>query len=93
MAFNTQTAPAPAAAPTNDSWKAQAFLNIYMPKTGAEGGRIKVGAIPLKAAKKLDASMIERLSTGGPEALQAFANIVEWDFQMVEEGKPADLPF
>ena len=92
MAFNPGNT-APVAATTNDSWKAQAFLNIYIPKKGVEGGRIKVGAIPLKSAKKFDASVIERLSSGGPEALQAFAAVVEWDFNLVDDSKPADLPF
>lgn len=92
MAFNSGNT-APVAAPTNDSWKAQAFLNLYVPKPGVEGGRIKIGAIPLKSAKKFDAKMIERLSSGGPEALQAFANCVEWDFNLVDDSKPADLPF
>ena len=77
----------------NDNWKAQAFLNLYLPKPGVEGGRIKVGAIPLKNARKFDAKMIERLNHGGPEALQAFANCVEWDFQMADSAVPAELPF
>ena len=80
-------------APRDDNWKAQAFLNIYLPKPGVEGGRIKVGAIPLKNARKFDAKMIERLNHGGPEALQAFANCVEWDFQMADSAVPAELPF
>lgn len=32
----------------NDAWKAQAFINLYLP--GAEGKNTKLHAIPLKAA-------------------------------------------
>ena len=77
----------------NDSWKAQAFINIYLPKPGAEGGRIKIGALPLKSARKFDAKLIERLSTGGPDALAAMANVIELDFQLVDGTDAPELPF
>lgn len=77
----------------NDNWKAQAFLNIYLPKPGSEGGRIKIGALPLKTNRKFDAKMIERLSTGGPEALAAMAKVVEWDFQLADGTEAPELPF
>ena len=34
---------------TNDSWKAQGFLNLYLPSKN--GSRRKLGAIPLKYSK------------------------------------------
>ena len=51
MAFATSSAPAqsPAAAPTNENWKAQGFLNFYLP--AKNGQRRKLGAIPLKDSK------------------------------------------
>lgn len=45
MAFNTNTAAAPAT-PANDNWKAQGFLNLYLPTP--DGGRAKLGFIALK---------------------------------------------
>lgn len=38
-----------AQAQSNDNWKAESFLNIYLPSAG--GGRVKLGAIPLKKDK------------------------------------------
>jgi hypothetical protein len=33
----------------NDNWKATGFINIFLPSK--EGGRVKLGAIPLKASR------------------------------------------
>ena len=52
MAFATSSASAQsstAAAPTNENWKAQGFLNLYLP--AKNGQRRKLGAIPLKDSK------------------------------------------
>ena len=74
--FNTQAA----AAQSNDDWKAQAFLNVWLPtKTG---GRRKVGAIPLKLSRAGDAQLIEFLTSGGEEALRTLVNKLEFDFQL-----------
>ena len=89
MAFNQ--AAVPSAAQANDNWKAQAFLNIYLPRGE---GRIKVGALPLKASKKLEAAIIKRLSED-PDALQAMVNKLEYEFNLVDDPKapPPVLPF
>jgi len=47
MAFQSNTASVTTA---NDSWKAQGFLNLYLPAKDG-GKRRKLGAIPLKEAK------------------------------------------
>lgn len=73
----------------NDNWKAQAFINIYVPR--ADGSKAKIGAIPLKTAKKLEAALIERLKT--EEGLKAFANNVLFDFQMADNDAPVELAF
>ena len=73
--FNTNTA----AAQANDDWKAQAFLNIWLPTKA--GGRRKVGAIPLKTNRAGDAQLIEFLS-GGEDALRSLVNKLEFDFQL-----------
>lgn len=50
MAFaSAQTAQTPAASPSNENWKAQGFLNLYLP--ARNGQRRKLGAIPLKDSK------------------------------------------
>lgn len=60
MAFNRSTSPA--AAPVNDSWKAQGFLNLYLPAKDAKGGRRKLGAIPLKEAKPAEKQLMDWLN-------------------------------
>lgn len=60
MAFNTNTNTA--SAPSNDSWKAQGFLNLYLPSKDGKGGRRKLGAIPLKEAKPAEKQLMEWLN-------------------------------
>ena len=50
MAFSTSnTARNNQASDNNESWKAQGFLNLYLP--GKDGSKRKLGAIPLKESK------------------------------------------
>ncbi len=49
MAFNSSSAAAATPATQSENWKAQGFLNLYLPSKG--GQRRKLGAIPLKDAK------------------------------------------
>ena len=77
MAFQN-TARNTQAAAADDSWKAQAFINMYVPTP--EGGRRKIGALALKDSKAFDAVLIERLST--EEGMQAFVDAVQFDFQL-----------
>ena len=74
--FNTNTA----AAQVNDDWKAQAFLNVWLPTKG--GGKRKVGAIALKTSRAGDAQLIEFLTSGGEDALRSLVNKLEFDFQL-----------
>lgn len=77
----------------NDNWKAQAFLNFYLPKANGEG-RHKIGAIPLKDARKYEANLIKRLSED-PEALKKMLGMLQIDFQLVDgpQATPSQLPF
>ena len=75
----------------DDSWKAQAFVNIWMPT--ADGGRRKVGSLPLKDSRAWDAVAIQRLQTGGEDALRAFASAIEFDFQMAVSDKEVSAGF
>ena len=74
--FNTNTA----AAQANDDWKAQAFLNVWLPTKA--GGKRKVGAIPFKISRAGDAQLIEFLAGGGEDALRSLVNKLEFDFQL-----------
>ena len=49
MAFATSSAATAQSSTTNESWKAQGFLNFYLP--AKNGQRRKLGAIPLKDSK------------------------------------------
>lgn len=60
MAFNTNTATA--STQSNDSWKAQGFLNLYLPSKDGKGGRRKLGAIPLKDAKPAEKQLMAWLN-------------------------------
>lgn len=77
----------------NDNWKAQAFLNFYLPKANGEG-RHKIGAIPLKDARKYEANLIKRLSED-PEAIKKMLGMLQIDFQLVDgpQATPSQLPF
>jgi hypothetical protein len=83
MAFNTgvQRNQNTNAAQQNDSWKAQAFINIYIPTP--DGGKRKLGSIPLKDSKQFDAKMIERLKEEG--GLEALHDALIIDFQMADK--------
>lgn len=82
MAFQT-TAPANNAA-TNESWKAQGFLNFYLP--GKNGSRKKLGAIPLKESKANEKQLLQWL-TEDPSRVSLILEKLELEFQSV---LPAD---
>ena len=74
----------------NDDWKAQAFINIYIPTP--DGGRRKLGSIPLRESKSFEKAVIERLKEeGGLESLQ---EVAIFDFQLADkEVKTSDVGF
>ena len=59
---NKTNAPSNVPAPRNgdDSWKAQGFLNLYLP--GKDGARRKLGAIPLKESKASEKQLLAWLN-------------------------------
>lgn len=73
---------------TNENWKAQAFINLWVPTAG--GKRHKLGSIALKDSKQFDAKLIARLQEEG--GLEGLMNVLEVDFQMAE-GNPVELGF
>jgi len=73
----------------DDSWKATAFINIYIP---GPNGKRKLGSIPLKDSKAFEAAVIERLKQEG--GLEALAKVIELDFQLADkEVDPNSLGF
>jgi len=60
MAFTSNTSSVQAS--SNESWKAQGFLNFYLP--AADGGkRKKLGAIPLKESRSSEKEMLAWLNS------------------------------
>jgi hypothetical protein len=63
MAFNTvaavQNSATAAVNAATDNWKAQGFINLYLPSK--DGKRRKLGAIPLKVAKAAEKELIAYL--------------------------------
>ena len=62
MAFNTNTAAATSNTNTNTDWKAQGFLNFYLPSKVAGGARKKLGAIPLKESRNNEKQLLDWLN-------------------------------
>ena len=74
MAFAQNTVVIPS---TN---RADAFINIWVKR--ADGTRAKLGAIPLKSSTAYQSGVIDRLSSGGDEAIAALMSVLEIDFKM-----------
>lgn len=82
MAFKTlNTGSNNNVAGNNDSWKAQAFINIYVPN--GEGGKRKIGSIALKDARAYDRKLIERLQQD--DGLESLMEVITVDFQMADK--------
>lgn len=90
MAFQSN---AQRTAPTeqNDSWKAQGFLNFYLPK--ADGSKGKLGAIGLKVSKPAEKKLIDFLNANGEEGVKALLSkmIVEYRSATPEDTGGFDL--
>ena len=84
MVFRTNTAAAASNnnAPANDSWKAEGFVNLYLPSTDG-GKRKKLGAIPLRNSKPSEAALLEWLKKDANNVNKLLAKL-ELDFQSVE---------
>lgn len=83
MAFQNAVTNA-AATPSNDNWKAQGFLNFYLP--AKNGGRKKLGAIPLKESKGNEKQLLAWLNED-PSRVAKILSELEIEFQ---SALPAD---
>lgn len=89
MAFNTARNAQPQVA--NENWRSQGFINIYLPTP--DGGRRKIGSIPLKESKAYEAALLKRLSSD-PLAIQKMQEVIMLDFQLADkEVKENELGF
>ena len=79
MAFNS-TAPNRTGSPADDSWKAQAFLNFYLPSK--TGGRRKLGAIPLKDSVSGQTELMARIAAD-PAILTLLLSKMQLEYQLV----------
>lgn len=84
MSFKTNAAAV--ATTTNENWKAQGFLNLYLPSKN--GGRKKLGAIPLKMARPNEKTLIEWL-TEDPARAQQIVSKLQIEFQAAANGDAA----
>jgi hypothetical protein len=62
------------ASSSNENWKAQGFLNFYLPSKDG-GKRKKLGAIPLKMNKPSEKSLLEWLNDDPSRAKQILAKL------------------
>jgi len=81
MGFSTTTRNN--AAPVNDSWKAQAFLNFYLPSKDAKGGRRKLGAIPLKESKPIEKQLMDWLKED-PSRVEIILSKLEIEYHVAD---------
>jgi hypothetical protein len=63
----------------NDSWKAQGFLNFYLPSK-ENGKRKKLGAIPLKESKASEKHLLAWLNED-PTRVRAILSKLEIEYQ------------
>jgi hypothetical protein len=68
----------------NDSWKAQGFLNFYLP--AKNGQRKKLGAIPLKESKHSEKALLQWLNED-PSRVAMILSKLEVEYQ---SATPAD---
>lgn len=79
MAFATaSTANQPSADSSSQNWKAQGFLNFYLP--AKNGQRRKLGAIPLKEAKVNEKQLLAWLNEDPSRVTQILAKL-ELEYQ------------
>ena len=73
MAFATSSAATAQPSTNNESWKAQGFLNFYLPSKN--GQRRKLGAIPLKESKANEKRLLAWLNEDPSRVTQILAKL------------------
>ena len=90
MAFTSPTA-RNSNAPANDNWKAQGFLNLYLPTK--EGKRRKLGTIPLRDTKDAEKTLRTWIEKDPEAAAKVLLSklIVEYQSAEASDGAAFDL--
>lgn len=90
MAFARQSVTTSAPSNANENWKAQGFINLYLPTKG--GKRRKLGAVALREAKDNEKALYDWLNAD-PENVSKLASklIVEFQTASITEGAAFDL--
>ena len=86
MAFNRTNAARQSNA-QDESWKAQGFVNLYLPR--AAGGRTKIGAIPLRKNNSNEAAILDFLSKD-PANLAVLVKQLQAEFNLVTNEASVD---
>ena len=81
MAFATSSAAPAQPSTNNESWKAQGFLNFYLP--AKNGQRRKLGAIPLKESKANEKRLLAWLNEDPSRVTQILAKL-EIEYQSAD---------
>jgi hypothetical protein len=66
----------------NDSWKAEGFLNFYLPTQ--DGGRRKLGSIPLKGNKQSEKDLLKWLNEDKERVAVIMAKL-QLEYQAAEQ--------
>lgn len=75
----------------NDNWKAQGFLNLYLPSKD-QGKRKKLGAIPLKNSKPNEKALLEWLNEDPSRVGQILAKLeIEYQSAAAADASGFDL--
>lgn len=90
MAYAPATVPASNPNVRGDDWKAQGFLNLYLPsKTGV---RRKLGAIPLKEARPQEKALLAWLNEDPSRVAQILAKLeIEYQSAAADDANGFDL--
>lgn len=86
MAF--QSSSAAVTSTQNENWKAQGFLNLYLPSKDGKGGRRKLGAIPLKDSKPAEKQLLAWLNED-PTRVSIIMSKLVMEYQSASAGDAA----
>lgn len=78
----------------NDDWKAEGFINMYLPKKNPDGstGKFKLGAIPVKD-KGAMAKLVEMLKKDPEGAIKAISANLTLDYQSATGASKVEFAF
>jgi hypothetical protein len=90
MAFASSSAATQSASSNNENWKAQGFLNFYLP--AKNGQRRKLGAIPLKESKINEKQLLAWLNEDPSRVAQILSKLeIEYQSAAANDEHAFDL--